>query len=144
MSVEERKDQGYEARDAHAGQTLRAGILLLVAMFLVAAIVIPLYRLLARQEAREQPRPATLIQVTPSPAAGPRLVTDEPSALAAFRAKEDAILNGYAWVEKDQGIARMPIAEAMRIVGERRALPEFPAPSPSPAAAGVPAPGGTP
>jgi hypothetical protein len=142
MSGEERKDEGYEARDAHAGSTLRAGLLLLVAMFLVAAIVIPLYRLLARQEAREQPRPASMIPATPAPAAGPLLVTDEPSALAAFRAKEDAILDGYAWVEKDQGIARMPIAEAMRIVGARRALPEFPAPAPSPAAPGVAAPGG--
>ena len=91
--------------------------------FLVAAIVIPLYRLLARQEAKDQPRRATVIETAPSPAAFPRLVTNEPQALAEFRAKEDAILDGYGWVEKDHGIARMPIAEALRIVGERGALP---------------------
>ncbi len=76
-----------------------------------------------------------MIATTPSPATFPKLVTNEPSALAEFRAKEDAILNGYGWVEKDRGIARMPIAEALRIVGERGALPAFPAPRPSPAPA---------
>jgi hypothetical protein len=144
MSVEPRKDEGYERLDAHAGSTLRAGLYLLGAMFLVAAVVIPLYWLLARREAREQSRPATVIQASPSPPVLPRLVTNEPLALAELRAKEDAILDGYAWVEKDRGIARLPIAEAMRIVGERRALPVFPPPLPSPAPpAGASTPGGT-
>jgi len=144
MSGEVRKEDGFEARDAHPGSTLRAGIFLLAAMFLVAAVVVPLYRLLARQEAQEQSRPATLIKTAPSALAVPRLVSNEPAALATFRAKEDANLEGYGWVEKDRGIARMPIAEALRIVGERGALPEFPVASPSPgAAAGDATSGGT-
>ncbi len=134
MSAPERQDPGYEASDAHSGSTLRAGALLLVAMFLVAAIVVPIFRLLARLERTEQPRPATVISAAPPPAAGPKLVTNEPATLAAFRAQEDAILNSYAWVEKDKGIARLPIAEAMRLVAVRGALPEFPAPAPSPSA----------
>ena len=144
MSAEGRRDKGYETLDAHPGSTLKAGIYLLGATFLVAAIVVPLYWLLARQEAQDQPRRATVIATTPSPATFPKLVTNEPSALAEFRAKEDAILNGYGWVEKDRGIARMPISEALRIVGERGALPSFPTSPPSPApAAGVSNPGGT-
>jgi hypothetical protein len=118
---------GYETLDAHAGATFRAGLYMLGAMFLVAALVIPLYWLLARQEAQEQPRPATVIKAAPSPGAFPRLVTNEPQVLAELRAKEDAILNGYGWVEQDRGIARMPIADALRIVGGRGTLPVFPA-----------------
>jgi hypothetical protein len=38
-------------------------------------------------------------------------------------------------VEKDKGIARMPIDEAMRIVAER-GLPSFPAPAASPTPVG--------
>jgi hypothetical protein len=124
-AAEAKPPAGYETRDAHVGATFRAGIYLLGAIFLVAAIVIPLYRLLARQEAKDQPRRATVIETAPSPAAFPKLVMNEPQALSEFRAKEDALLDGYGWVEKDHGIARMPIAEALRIVGERGALPVF-------------------
>ena len=42
--------------------------------------------------------------------------------LAAFRAQEDAILESYAWVDKERGIVRIPVAEAMRIVAERGIL----------------------
>ena len=51
--------------------------------------------------------------------------------LAELRAQEDALLTSYGWVEKDKGIARMPIGEAMKIVAER-GLPTFPAPEPAP------------
>ena len=52
--------------------------------------------------------------------------------LAEFRRQEDELLTSYGWVEKDRGVARMPIAEAMRLVGDRGKLPTFPAPSPTP------------
>ncbi len=67
-----------------------------------------------------------------APSAFPRLVTSEPAVLAEFRAQESAFLTSYGWVEKDKGIARMPIDEAMKIVAER-GLPKFPAPEPTPA-----------
>lgn len=135
---------GFERSDAHAGATLRAGGYILAAMFVVAALLVPAYWFLVRRETKAQPRPATVIKETPVPGAFPRLVTNEPASLAVFRAQEDVILEGYAWVEKDRGIARMPISEAMRIVGARGALPAFPSPAPSPAASGVVStPGGT-
>ncbi len=136
------KEPGYERHDANPGATFRAGLLILGAVFLVSAVVIPFYWLLARREAASQPRPATLIRATPTPPALPRLVANEPAALAAFRAKEDALLTSYGWVEKDRGIARMPVAEALRIVGERGTLPIFPPPAKGPAAGGAAAAGG--
>ena len=39
--------------------------------------------------------------------------------LAAFRAKEDAKLHGYAWVDKDAGVVRIPIERAMEMIAER-------------------------
>jgi hypothetical protein len=125
---------GYERTDAHAGPTYRAGLTILGVMFLTALVLVPLYRFFGRREAREQEPAASLVKpdaAAPAPAF-PRLVTSEPAALAAFRAQEDELLTSYGWVEKDRGIARMPIAEAMRIVAER-GLPKFPAPSPIPA-----------
>jgi hypothetical protein len=138
MSKHEPQDHGgYESTDAHAGDTYRAGLYILGTMVLSALVVVPMYRFLARKEAREQKPAATVLTADPNAglASVPRLVTSEPLALAEFRAQEDALLTSYGWVEKDKGIARLPIDVAMRIVAER-GLPEFPAPSPSPAPAG--------
>jgi|PlaIllAssembly_1097288.scaffolds.fasta_scaffold573133_2 hypothetical protein len=125
---------GYEKTDAQAGPTYRAGLTILGAMFLTALVLVPMYRFLGRREAREQRPAASVLRpdaAAPS-AAFPKLVTSEPAALAEFRAQEDAFLAGWGWVEKDKGIARMPIDAAMKIVAER-GLPTFPAPEPAPA-----------
>lgn len=135
--MSKQEQPGYEKTDAHAGDTYRAGLYILGTMVLSALVVVPIYRLLAREESREQKPAATVLKADPNAglAAVPRLVTSEPLALAEFRAQEDALLASYGWVEKDKGIARLPIDVAMRVVAER-GLPKFPPPPPSPAPAG--------
>jgi hypothetical protein len=39
--------------------------------------------------------------------------------LREVRAREDALLNGYQWVDKAAGVVRIPIADAMRLTVER-------------------------
>lgn len=130
---------GYERTDAHAGATYRAGLYILLTMFLTALVVVPMYRFLSRREAAGQKAPATVVRpdaVALGPAV-PKLLVSEPPVLAAFRAQEEELLAGWGWVEKDQGIARMPIDDAMRIVAER-GLPAFPPPAaPAPARGGA-------
>jgi hypothetical protein len=135
------EQKGYETLDAQAGATYRAGVYILGTMFLVAALLVPMYWFLARRETRTQAPAATVIRELPAAAAPafPKLVTSEPQVLADFRRQEDELLSGYAWVEKDRGIARMPIADAVRIVGERGALPSFQAAPAAPGAATTPA-----
>lgn len=127
---------GYEKTDAEAGPTYRAGLYILGTMFLTALLLVPMYRSLGRREAAEQKPAASVLKPAAAPAPTfPKLVTSEPAVLAEFRAQEDAFLASYGWVEKDKGIARMPIDEAMKIVAER-GLPQFPAPEATPAPAG--------
>lgn len=45
---------------------------------------------------------------------GPRLQTDDAAELRRFRAEEDRRLNGYHWIDKQKGIVRIPIGEAMQ------------------------------
>jgi hypothetical protein len=147
MSAESRRDgKGYETLDAQAGPTYRAGVYILGAMFLVAAALVPMYRFLVRSERTTQPRASSVVRQDPAAAqpAFPRLVTSEPKALAEFRAKEDELLEGWGWVEKDRGIARMPVAEAIALVGARGVLPALssPAPAAESAAAAPAAPAG--
>lgn len=52
-------------------------------------------------------------------APGPRLLTNEYVALDAHRSKETQQLTSYGWVNEQGGIARMPIAEAKKLIAER-------------------------
>jgi hypothetical protein len=49
----------------------------------------------------------------------PRLQTREPLDLAAFRKEEAEILSTYGTVDKEKGIFRIPIDEAMKLALER-------------------------
>jgi hypothetical protein len=121
---------GYEKTDAAAGATVRAGRYILATMFLTALVLVPMYRSLARRERAGQRPAATLLKPDARPAgpAFPRLVTSG-APVPPSRAQEDAFLTSWGWVEKDKGIARIPIDEAMKIVAGR-GLPTFAAPAP--------------
>jgi hypothetical protein len=49
----------------------------------------------------------------------PRLQTDPRQDLLNLRRQEDEILNSYGWVDKNAGIVRIPIEQAMKITLER-------------------------
>ncbi len=122
-----RQDQdGYERTDADAGGTYKAGLAMLAAMVLTALALVPMFRLLAKRESQAQPPPAGAVKTEMSEPVQsfPKLVASEPQALAEFRANEETLLTSYGWVEKDKGLARIPIEHAMRIVAAQ-GLPKF-------------------
>jgi len=49
----------------------------------------------------------------------PRLQINPREDLRQLRAAEDAVLNGYRWVDRNAGIVRIPIDEAIRLTLER-------------------------
>jgi hypothetical protein len=49
----------------------------------------------------------------------PRLQVNPREEAADFRVQEDAILNGYSWVNRETGTVRIPIAEAMRMTVQK-------------------------
>ena len=49
----------------------------------------------------------------------PRLQVDPRQDLSAYREREAALLDGYRWVDKNAGVVRIPIDEAMKRVVER-------------------------
>jgi hypothetical protein len=49
----------------------------------------------------------------------PRLQTAPREDLRDLRASEDAVLDSYGWVDKNAGIVRIPIDEAIRLTLER-------------------------
>lgn len=57
----------------------------------------------------------------------PRLQTNPREDLRKLREAEDAVLDSYGWVDRNAGVVRIPIAEAMKLTLERglpaRAMP---------------------
>jgi len=70
-----------------------------------AARVASQYPLAAGQETRVPPEP--------------RLQTHPREDLLALRAREDAVLNSYGWVDKTAGVVRIPIDEAIKLTAQR-------------------------
>ncbi len=50
---------------------------------------------------------------------GPRLQNNPQQDMRDLRQKQEALLEGYAWVDRQGGVARIPIEDAMRLVVER-------------------------
>jgi hypothetical protein len=55
------------------------------------------------------------------------LQTDPAADLAALRRAESTRLSAYGWLERDEGIVRIPISRALALTAER-GLPGWPKP----------------
>lgn len=53
----------------------------------------------------------------------PRLQNDPHADLLYLRRREDDQLTNYAWINKQQGIARIPITDAMQLIVQNNSLP---------------------
>src|SRR3954454_11661804 len=105
-----------------------------IGLFVVAVVVhVAIYLLFVffsnRQETansvRQYPLPAGQENCLPPE---PRLQINPRQDLQDLRAQEDQLLNGYSWVDRNAGVVRIPIGEAMKLTVQR-GLPVRPSPS---------------
>jgi hypothetical protein len=92
---------------------LLAAVGLLVVLVAVAAGQLLLLRHYAGRAAEEYPREVPDEARTPPE---PRLLVNARSALLELRAEEEALLHGYAWVNREAGIVRIPIERAIEVL----------------------------
>jgi hypothetical protein len=110
----------HEESDVNVGAILRYGAGLLAIALVVHVFLWWLMGVYERQDERAQ------TQVYPM-AAGqqdrlppfPRLQANPQQEMRDLRAKQKALLDGYGWVDKDAGIARIPIEDAMKTIVQR-------------------------
>jgi hypothetical protein len=110
------RELGHEPSDAPWGR-----IWLVLASFFALALAggALLAFMIARFEAvRDPPAPAPVerIERIPPP---PQLRTAPGVYLARFRAEKRAVLESGGWVDREAGIAALPIEDAMRLLAER-------------------------
>jgi len=119
---------GYEHTDANVWILTKFALWLLVSALVVHAGLWLAFALLVEQRAAKTEAEFPLaVEVSDRPRlpAEPRLQRSPASEIYDFRRQEEAILNGYGWIDKEAGTVRIPIDQAMRLMLER-GLPSRP------------------
>jgi hypothetical protein len=101
--------------DAHESYAVAAGKLHWSAAVLAGSLLAVLLGMVALYQWLQPPTPVPMASLPPAP----RLQPDPAADLAVERARQQARLQGYAWVDRDAGIARIPIGRAMALLVER-------------------------
>jgi hypothetical protein len=125
------EDVAHEHTDVNIARISVYAIGLAAVMVIAFGLMYGLFWFLESQAASNDPRISPIAPpsaqmprtTTGSPtfgnAPGPQLLTNEYVALAAHRSRETQQLTSYGWVNEQGGIARMPIAEAKKLIAER-------------------------
>ena len=110
----------HEESDVNVRAILGFGIGLLVVAVVVHVFLWWLLGVYKRQAERSQTQvyPLAAGQQEQLPPV-PRFQENPQQDMRELRAKQKALLEGYGWVNRDAGVARIPIEEAMRMVVER-------------------------
>jgi hypothetical protein len=109
--------RGYERTDASVRPVIQFTIVLTLGLALVIALMVVLFNTLERIESRAEAAAHPMaVEADPPP---PRLQTSNAVELVEHRAREAEVLGGYAWIDRDAGIVRIPIERALELVAER-------------------------
>jgi hypothetical protein len=113
-------DVHHETTDVNVRSVLVFAGGLVVATAIVCLLIWVLFGYFDSRErvrgAREYPLAAAQENQTPPE---PRLQINPREDMRELRLHEDEILTSYGWVDKNAGIVRIPIEEAMKIVVEK-------------------------
>ena len=110
----------HEESDVNVSAILRYGLGLAVIAVVIHVFLWWLLGIYERQHERAQTQvyPMAAGQQNRLPPS-PRFQENPQQELQDLRAKQRALLDGYGWVSKETGIARIPIEDAMKMVVER-------------------------
>ena len=123
--------------DENMRAILRFGIWMVVAAVVIYAALFGMFQYFDRQAALADPQKNPLLAGEKPPATPaarfpqPQLQANAAAELVKIQAAEEETLDTYGWVDRNAGIARMPIDRAMQMVAER-GVPVWPAPPPQP------------
>jgi hypothetical protein len=109
-----------ETSDVAIGGIFAFAVTLIVTLVVVSGLVWVFYSSLRREAAQpvpaEFPLAATSMRRLPPE---PRLQTEPREDLRTLRESEERTLTTYGWVDKNAGIVRIPIDQAMKLTVER-------------------------
>jgi hypothetical protein len=111
---------GHEESDISVGAAATFGAVVVLLCIFALVCVSVLMRVYGSQQATELAHAVTYPLAHEEPMAqGPGIQANPPADLASLRLEEDAVLHNYAWVDREQGIVRIPIARAMELLVQK-------------------------
>jgi len=118
--ADENPEVHHETSDVNIRAILGFGVGLIVVGIGINFIVWLLFQYFTSRKAQRVP-PAYPLAVSQGERMPPepRLQTTPREDLRELRASEDELLSSYGWVDRNAGIVRIPINEAMRLTLER-------------------------
>jgi hypothetical protein len=122
MSKKGPKQEGtphqHETTDAHAPSIIRFAVGLAVVILISLYAMARLIDYYAGHQQQVGLQPSPLVKTRQVPPA-PQLQVSPGVDMMQFRLAEDAKLNGYGWVDRQNGIVRIPIDRAMDLLATR-------------------------
>jgi hypothetical protein len=127
MSMDKKPEQaehtgpGHELHDIRLRPIIWAGVALIVLAITVHVGLAWLFDYFTERRTQQEgpPVPTAPLAWPRQLPTGPRLQTDPHQDIQELLKAEDAILQSYGWVERETGIARIPIDRAMELLAER-------------------------
>ena len=114
----------YEVRDIDPRRVVFIGIGLVTTILVVMMLTYTIYDYVTGRHIGRQPSTSSLAH-TRAPTPEPHLSVNAPEELRQLRATENATLNSYAWVDKENGTVRIPIDRAIEVLA-KKGLPTRP------------------
>jgi hypothetical protein len=125
-NMEPDESRGHETSDAHFRSVVVSGIGLFGLIIFGLLVSLGLYAYLKKESADPGKHPDTFVEVKENAMPPkPRLQSDPHATLVVLRAAEDSALSSYGWVNRESGVARIPIGRAMEII-MKKGLPVRP------------------
>lgn len=115
---------GHEHTDVPVRPIAIFGAVLAAALVLVLVVTYLMMQFFLKQGGEPgapDPRIAMQPRVTVPAPPGPQLQTDPVQDMRDHRAREEALLSSYGWVDREGGQVRIPIDRAMALLLERGA-----------------------
>jgi hypothetical protein len=109
-------EAGYELHDVSARWLVLFAAVLASMVVVVCLFLIWLVGLFEARAAKHDPLLSPLAESQTPPATSPLLQANPKIDFAAKRAREDAVLGEYRWLDEERKTLRIPIDEAMRII----------------------------
>src|SRR5262245_18175713 len=111
-------EAGYELSDLSPRSVTLFAVVLALVVTIVIFVTYSLVEHFHKVETTSRPAPA--FPEGREPVARPRFWVTPQEEVKAMKADEDKMLQSYGWVDKQKGIARIPIDEAMKFVAKEQ------------------------
>jgi hypothetical protein len=109
---------GHELRDLNPNNIALFGAALAAIIITVLLAAYALFHYFYLSESRARPRPSPL-SFGAEPTPEPRLSVDPGAELSALRTEEDQTLKNYGWIDRENGIVRIPIDRAIAVLAQK-------------------------